>query len=336
ITSARSLTRTVFSWRKWPKRSVDRAANPFQTLQLATLHFDGQMEPRELRGKQSFKGKLFFARARDVVYSKIDVRNGAIGIVPDSMPLIAFSSEYPIYEVDQQHALPEYIQVLFRTNAFRGRINAMTSGTSGRTRVEPQAIESLRVPLPPLARQREIVKRWQGAQSQIKDTLVLARATVRKAEANFLSQLGFQNHAATSELPKVFAAHWAHTGSWSAATIFKKLTAPDIRAGKYPVACGREILLDVRHGCSAAPSPKETGTNILKVSAVTRGQFDRSERKFAPDQPRLRNAFDLKRGDVLMCRTNGTLAYVGMSALVREDQHDLIFPDKIIRVRVNQ
>ena len=34
-----------------------------------------------------------------------------------------------------------------------------------------------------------------------------------------------------------------------------------------------------------------------------------------------------------MCRTNGTLAYVGMAALVTEDISGLIFPDKVIRVR---
>jgi len=37
-----------------------------------------------------------------------------------------------------------------------------------------------------------------------------------------------------------------------------------------------------------------------------------------------------------MCRTNGTLAYVGMSALVPQDIPDLIFPDKIIRLRASE
>ncbi len=49
------------------------------------------------------KGRMFFAHAYDVVYSMIDARNGAIGIVPESMPRVAFSSEYPIYEVRCRH-----------------------------------------------------------------------------------------------------------------------------------------------------------------------------------------------------------------------------------------
>ena len=34
-----------------------------------------------------------------------------------------------------------------------------------------------------------------------------------------------------------------------------------------------------------------------------------------------------------MCRTNGTLAYVGRPALIERDYPDLIFPDKLMRVR---
>jgi restriction endonuclease S subunit len=37
-----------------------------------------------------------------------------------------------------------------------------------------------------------------------------------------------------------------------------------------------------------------------------------------------------------MCRTNGTLLYVGMSALVLEDMGGLIFPDKVMRVRASE
>lgn len=81
---------------------------------------------------------------------------------------------------------------------------------------------------------------------------------------------------------------------------------------------------------SAVPTPLET----LKISAVTRGEFAPTEKKFTPDNPQARARFALRRGDVLLCRTNGTLAYVGMSALVPEDQPNLIFPDKVIRVRV--
>lgn len=99
------------------------------------------------------------------------------------------------------------------------------------------------------------------------------------------------------------------------------------------MVAGRDCLAEVRHGCSASPSLKATGLEVLKISAVTRGDFMPSEKKYAVDAERVRKEFDLRKGDVLLCRTNGTLAYVGMSALVKDDMPNLIYPDKVIRVR---
>jgi restriction endonuclease S subunit len=148
---------------------VDKKQHPFETLQLVTLHFDGTMEPRDLRGKTRFKGNLYFANAGDVIYSKIDVRNGAIGVVPDELPCIAVSSEYPVYEVAPGVALPGYIKLLFRTSYFQKAINSMISGASGRKRVQSEQIEEVEIPLPPLEQQRDIVAQWQQAQTELED-----------------------------------------------------------------------------------------------------------------------------------------------------------------------
>jgi hypothetical protein len=41
---------------------VDRKQHAIKDLQLVTLHFDGSMEPRDLDGQKSFKGKLLALR----------------------------------------------------------------------------------------------------------------------------------------------------------------------------------------------------------------------------------------------------------------------------------
>ena len=146
---------------------VDRKQHSIEDLQLVTLHFDGTIEPRNRGSQKDFKGRLFFAYTDDVVYSKIDVRNGAIGVVPPQMHRVAASSEYPLYEVTPDVALPFYIQLLFRTSYFRRTINSMVSGASGRKRVQPEQIEAIRVPLPPLPIQHAILKKWNKAQREI-------------------------------------------------------------------------------------------------------------------------------------------------------------------------
>lgn len=285
----REVIKPLYTVLRRRAETVNRSEHDFASLQLATLHFDGELEPRELRGKVEFKGKLFFAHAGDVIYSKIDVRNGAIGIVPDSMLRVAVSAEYPVYQVDATLALPDYIKLVFRTRAFRDRINAMISGASGRKRVQPDALEELEAPLPPLAGQRAIVERWRSAQAQIAASGERVEKLKTESSARFLAELGLKSPTA-GQMPKSLAVHWADLATWSGSTAFKRLAMGDVHTGGFPVARGRDFLTGVCHGCSAPPSPAPTALEILKISAVTRGEFVPTEKKFAADNPRVREA----------------------------------------------
>jgi type I restriction enzyme, S subunit len=63
-----------------------------------TIHFDGSVVPRERN--IPFKGSMFAAYPGDLVFSKIDARNGAIGLVPDNMRKVVVTSEYPVQSME--------------------------------------------------------------------------------------------------------------------------------------------------------------------------------------------------------------------------------------------
>ena len=146
--------------------AIEKATPNPDNATLVSLHFDGEMEPRNVR-VDDLKGRLFLAEPGDVVYSKIDVRHGAISIVPDSLPNIAVSSEFPVYRVRAELTLPRYVKLLFRTDTFRRQINALISGTSGRKRVQPSDLEKIKVPFPDQHIQRSIVDFWHEAERAV-------------------------------------------------------------------------------------------------------------------------------------------------------------------------
>lgn len=172
------------------RRSVAVEESETTNPRMVTLHFDGEMEPRDLRGKSDLKGKLLLAEAGDVIYSKIDVRNGAIGVVPSSMPRVAVTSEFPVYRVRKDIALPEYIKLLFRTKVFRQQINNMISGASGRKRVEPDALADIPVPLPSIKIQQAILAEWEKAQCDIAAAESSVISIKAEWERLFLERLG--------------------------------------------------------------------------------------------------------------------------------------------------
>lgn len=311
---------------------LDRTVTATDNVRLVTLHFDGEMELRDEHAGMNFKGRLFFADPGDVIYSKIDVRNGAIGIIPGKLGRVCVSSEYPVYSVNPELADARYVKLMFRTDVFRREINSMISGASGRKRVQPSDLESVKVPLPPLPVQRKIVAASEATRKFAAESASEVKAREGEIEAEFLDALGLKAPKQTV-LPRAFAVNWSDLARWGVRPNQLATTSVDISKAKYPLVEGRDCLSEVRHGCSASPAPTPTGLEVLKISAATRGYFRPHERKFARDVERYRMDFDLKSGDVLMCRTNGTLPLVGMSALVENDMPDLIFPDKLIRVR---
>ncbi len=187
--------------------ATDKQITELLPEHFISLRFTGEIENRDLHGKSKFMGGLSYARPGDIIYSKIDVRNGAIGIVPPAIPVAAVTSEFPVYQIKKGVALPEYIQLVFRTEHFRRIINGMVSGASGRKRVQPSQLESVEVPLPALAVQRAIVSRWRMAQDEITRAEGAVLETEAEIRARFLADLGLKS-AAVARQPRAYAVRW--------------------------------------------------------------------------------------------------------------------------------
>ncbi len=149
-------------------------------------------------------------------------------------------------------------------------------------------LEAEPIPLPPLPVQRKIVAAWETAQKYAATTAAKIEQLERDIEARFLADLGLRAPAQATR-PKVFVVRWKEIERWGVEPNQLAATGVDISRGKYPVVEGRDCLAEVKHGCSASPSPTPTALEVLKISAATRGQFNPAERKYAVDVAHFRN-----------------------------------------------
>jgi type I restriction enzyme S subunit len=300
--------------------------------QAITIKFSGEVLPRERA--EAFKGAMFAVYPGDLAFSKIDARNGAIGLIPDSIPKAVVTSEYPVFTPKADKLRAAYLHHLLRAEHFKADLQRKASGTSGRKRVAPEGFLTLEVPVPTLDEQDALSAAYTDA---------LVRAAQLEREAEAIERAGWQAFETAlgitppTPVPDrlVFVARFKDVERWSHNGISRGALERDAATSEVSTEPLGDALLEVRHGCSKGPSMRTTALRVLKISAVTKGRLDIDEHKFIADEPALREQFSLKAGDVLMCRTNGTLAYVGMSALVEADIRDTIFPDKVIRVRPN-
>lgn len=302
-------------------------------MPMVTLRFTGEMEHRAMRGKEAVKGKLFQAHAGDLVYSKIDVRNGSIGIVPDSIGDCLWTTEYPIYEVNPYKAIAEYLKLVVRSTAFMDRVQGLISGASGRKRVEPSMFEGLDIPLPPLATQRAIVAQWHTGMQEAAKLEAKAAQVVEEAKAGFERELGIGTGKGLL-LPRAFALHSENLERWSVSFIKQAIQGNALSRSKYEVREVNSVVADLENGwspqCHNHPAkPDEWG--VLKLGAVSFGDYDEQENKALPTSLKPRPAYEIKPGDVLISRAN-VPRYVGACAVVHATRSKLLLCDKIFRV----
>jgi len=156
---------------------------------MLSLHFGGEFSQRE---SNQIKGQLFVADKGDLVYSKIDLRNGAIGIIPSQYSRALFTAEFPIYEIDTNVIHPVYLQLYLQSLAFKNLINSIVSGASGRKRVKPTDFENLYILVPAMKTQEGIVNDWNKAQMEAQELKTAADKLEFSIDDLILSELGMK------------------------------------------------------------------------------------------------------------------------------------------------
>jgi type I restriction enzyme M protein len=168
---------------------VDRTVWDFDELTPITIHFDGTLEPRDLGDADDYTMDLFFAHPGDIVVSKIDLKNGAVAIVPDTLKNVVVTNHFVVYTPDTSRIFPLYLIRLIQTKFFKDYLWRKKVGSEGRKEVKIELFEATPIPLPDVDTQRKLVRDWlpiereQASLSQrmrlVKDQLdaVLLRAS---------------------------------------------------------------------------------------------------------------------------------------------------------------
>ena len=209
---------------------------------LLTIRFDGTIEPREQIRICDVKGKLYQVEPGDVVFSKIDVRNGAIGLAPIDIARMCVTSEFPIYEVNEAVASSQYIKILFRTQAFKTLLNSMVSGASWRKSIQPSQLENVRVPLPKGAVKDAIVEFWMRGERALQECYSKAWYVASKVEDLLRTNTSrFQ----TAVKSKIFVAEYDKAQQWDMkagrAAAFNAANPGFVRLGDFTEECTETV-----------------------------------------------------------------------------------------------
>ncbi|HEV2177399.1 MAG TPA: restriction endonuclease subunit S [Terriglobia bacterium] len=131
---------------------------------------EGVFRGQRKSGMEFAYARLTRLRAGDFVYPKLMAWEGALGVVPPECEGLVVSSEFPVFEIDTALALPETLDVYFRTPSVWPTLAGASTGTNvRRRRLNPANFLEFEMPLPPMNSQRKLseIKRRVDAMKRL-------------------------------------------------------------------------------------------------------------------------------------------------------------------------
>ncbi|MHA1632386.1 MAG: restriction endonuclease subunit S [Candidatus Freyarchaeota archaeon] len=264
----------------------------------------------EIRGLGEVKS-VTYCEAGDLLLAKItpSLENNKQGIVPDDIPngfAFATTEVYPIVCKDIDKLFLFYI---LKFPKFRKVLEFSMRGTTGRQRVPREAVEKLRIPLPPLPEQRKIAE----VLSTVDRAIGLVDEAIRRTERlkrglmrELLTRgIGHEEFRFSRELGCEIPREWEVVRLGDTLELCQYgLSVPLKKEGKYPIVRMDEIV---------------NGYVIPKITKYV----DLKEETF--------RLFKLEKGDILFNRTNAP-GLVGRTGIFLLDG-DYVFASYLIRLR---
>jgi type I restriction enzyme S subunit len=273
--------------------------------------------------------------AGDFAYNPYRINVGSIGLVPDEHDDGYISPAYVVFGVDKTKILPEIFQFILKSEFFNKALRAATAG-SVRMNLTYPLLLNLKIPIPPIEAQAKILDYFRSAKEKSSELLFTAEPKKKEIETFLYSSLGvpFPHH--TGKKRKLFKIQWQNIGRWSYGFLKREfLGLTGIKKSRYPILELGDFLISTLNGYCIKPSLKPTSTKTLKLNAISPlGHLDKDQSKFVRVNQKLKHRFDLKKDDILICRSIGSYDQIAKSTKLEEDLPGHIFPDIIIRVRV--
>jgi type I restriction enzyme, S subunit len=150
----------------------------------------GVVERRKATGAEIAADKRMVARAGQFILSRIDARNGALGLVPDELDGAVVSHDFPVFDLRTILLFPPYLAWLSRTRTFVDLCRTASEGTTNRVRLQETRFLAAEMPLPPLDEQSRIVARIEELAARIEEARGLRRETIEESSAFLSSEAG--------------------------------------------------------------------------------------------------------------------------------------------------
>lgn len=261
------------------------------------------------------KYQHFFLNEGDYVLSSSGTLGRMAKVKKSDLPIMLNTSVIRFRSTDERLLCSTFLPYYLQSKEFVDQIKEESQG-SAQVNFGPTHLKLLTCSIPTHSEQQKIAKILTSVDEVIEKT---------QAQIDKLKDLK------TGMMQELLTSGIGHTE-------FKDSPVGRIPA-EWEVVTFSTVLKKIDSGwspsCSETP-PSSGKWGVLKVSAVTRGEFLEVQSKELPVALEPRSHIRVKKGDILLTRANGVAELVGKCVMVREEpKRKLMMSDKILRLNPN-
>ena len=172
-------------------------------------------------GKDIGTKKQYQITTGQFIMSKIDARNGAFGIVGDSLNGAIVTGDFPVFDVDIEKLNPAYLQLLSCTKPFIRFAQSCSRGTTNRQRINVEQFLDLQIPLPALKEQNAIVAAYNSKLTDANNIDTEAENTETELKEWLIDYLGISINKEIINNNRLHFVKYRNLSKWSIDDILK-------------------------------------------------------------------------------------------------------------------
>lgn len=146
---------------QYKEKAILKDDVPYKRITIK-LHNSGVVLRDITYGKDIKTQGQFYIKKGQFIYSQIDARNGAFGIVPDELDGAIITNSFCVFDFDSKKIDLKYLNLLLCTDYFLEIWQDLSVGTTNRRSVKVDKFLDVKIPVPSIEEQHEIVARYNA------------------------------------------------------------------------------------------------------------------------------------------------------------------------------
>ena len=286
-------------------RALDDQLNATFVSMAAVDEVSGTIARPEVKTLGTLRKGFTPFRENDVIFAKITpcMQNGKSAVARGLANGLGFgSTEFHVIRCGSR-VLPDWLWYFLRQRPVKEAARRSFRGSAGQQRVPADFLKQLSIPVPERDEQHRLLRRIGECMESIDEIRSLSDQLVLESNALLPSLLA----SAFTELEATFSSRRIGT-----------------------------CLIESRYGTSRRCDASPTATPVLRIPNVAQDAITYNDMKYCELAGRELERLQLKTGDILLVRTNGSRELVGRCAVYVEGNRPFAFASYLIRLRVDR